>query len=58
LWKLKIERYFRTTHFLTHIENEVSYTEGVNNQRKNGVSKVLGENTIQTSDMPPNWQFF
>lgn len=43
LWKLKIERYFRTTSFLTFIRNEVNmYTDGVNNQRKNGVSKLLG----------------
>jgi pyruvate formate-lyase activating enzyme-like uncharacterized protein len=31
LWKLKIERYFRTTSFLTYIRNEVTiYTEGIN----------------------------
>lgn len=43
LWKIKIERYFRTTSFLSNVRNEVTiYTEGVNNQRKNGVSKILG----------------
>lgn len=42
LWKLKIERYFRTTSFLAFIRNEVSiYTDGVNNQRKEGISKIL-----------------
>ncbi|MBC5849170.1 hypothetical protein [Flavobacterium kayseriense] len=53
LWKLKIERYFRTTSFLTYIRNEVSiYTEGVNNQRKNGVSKVLGAKHDSNLYMP------
>ncbi len=43
LWKLKIEQYFRTTAFLTYIRNEVTiYTDEVNNQRKNGISKILG----------------
>jgi hypothetical protein len=43
LWKLKIERNFRTTSYLTFIRNELTvYTDGINNQRKNGVSKVLG----------------
>lgn len=50
LWKLKIEQYFRTTAFLTHIRNEVTiYTDGVNNQRKNGISKILG--TKHSSDL-------
>ena len=43
LWKLKIERYFRTTAYLTHLRNEVTvYTDGVNHQRNNGISKILG----------------
>lgn len=50
LWKLKIEQYFRTTAFLTFIRNEVTiYTNGVNNQRKNGISKIL--NIRHTSDL-------
>lgn len=50
LWKLKIEQYFRTTAFLTFIRNEVTiYTNGVNNQRKNGISKIL--NIKHTSDL-------
>lgn len=43
LWKLKIERYFRTTAFLNHIRNEITiYADGVNNQRNNGIAKILG----------------
>ena len=43
LWKLKIERYFSTTSFLTYIRNEILvYTDGLNHQRKNGISKILG----------------
>ncbi len=53
LWKLKIERYFRTTSFLTYIRNEVTiYTDGVNNQRKNGASKVLGTKHYSTLNLP------
>lgn len=43
LWKLKIEQNFRTTSFLSYMRNEVDiYIDGINNQRKNGVSKILG----------------
>jgi hypothetical protein len=53
LWKLKIERYFRTTSFLTFIRNEVNrYTDGVNNQRKNGVSKLLGTKHTVDINLP------
>jgi hypothetical protein len=53
LWKLKIERYFRTTSFLTYIRNEVTiYTEGINNQRKNGVSKILGTKHSSNLKLP------
>ncbi len=53
IWKLKIERYFRTTSYLTYIRNEVTiYTEGVNNQRKNGVSKILGTKLSSDLELP------
>lgn len=53
IWKLKIERYFRTTSFLTYIRNQVTiYTDGVNNQRKNGASKVLGTKHYSTINLP------
>ncbi|WP_433835650.1 hypothetical protein [Flavobacterium anhuiense] len=43
IWKLKIDRHFRSTSYLTYIRNEVEiYTDGVNNQRNNGISKILG----------------
>ena len=53
LWKLKIERYFRTTAYLTHIRNEVTaYTDGVNNQRNNGISKILETNHSSNLKIP------
>lgn len=53
LWKLKIERYFRTTAFLTYIRNEVTiYTDGVNNQRNNGISKILGTKYSSNLNLP------
>lgn len=53
LWKLKIERYFRTTAFLTHIRNEITvYTDGVNNQRNNGISKILGTKYSSNLKLP------
>lgn len=53
LWKLKIERYFRTTAFLTHIRNEITvYTDGVNNQRNNGISKILGTKYSSNLQLP------
>lgn len=53
LWKLKIERYFRTTAYLTYIRNEVNiYTDGVNNQRNNGISKILGAKYYSNLKLP------
>lgn len=53
LWKLKIERYFRTTSFLSNVRNQITiYTEGVNNQRKNGISKIIGSK--HSSDLKLN----
>lgn len=53
LWKLKIERYFRTTAYLTHIRDEVTiYTDGVNNQRNNGISKILEKKASSNLTLP------
>lgn len=53
LWKLKIERYFRTTAYLTFVRNEVNiYTVGVNHQRNNGISKILGTKIYSNLKLP------
>lgn len=53
LWKLKIDRYFRTTAYLAYIRKEIDiYTDGVNNQRNNGVSKILGNKTSSNLKLP------
>lgn len=53
LWKLKIERYFRISAYLTYIRNEVAiYTNGVNNQRNNGISKTLGIKNYSNLNLP------
>jgi ABC-type multidrug transport system fused ATPase/permease subunit len=42
-WKLKIERYFRTTSLVNFIRIQVKgYTNEVNTQRKNGINRVIG----------------
>jgi hypothetical protein len=44
IWQFKIDRYFRSTSFLTFIRNDVNiYTNGINNQRKNGILKILNQ---------------
>ena len=44
IWQFKIDYHFRTTSFLKHIRNELThYTNGINNQRKNGVLKKFNE---------------
>ncbi|MGQ7945089.1 hypothetical protein [Flavobacterium sp. WC2509] len=53
LWKLKIERYFRTTAYLAYIRKEVTiYTDGVNNQRENGISKILNVKYSSNLNLP------
>lgn len=44
IWEFKIDQHFRTTSFLKHIRSEVViYTDGINNQRKNGVLTNLNK---------------
>lgn len=53
LWKLKIERHFRTSSYFSYMIKEVRiYTDGVNNQRNNGIVKILGTNHSSNLNLP------